>query len=132
MQNAWIPNSYRINRPNDLTQNSNSNNAKEVSREKADQFNNAVIEQKLNNKKSETILAKKIVPKESDKFKLSNNNNYSNFTVESSLKVDTLKGQFDEYHIVEVLGKGSYATVYLAKAYTDSNKKVAIKVFDGK
>ncbi|CAI2385740.1 unnamed protein product [Moneuplotes crassus] len=35
-----------------------------------------------------------------------------------------------KYTILEILGKGSYATVYLGRAINSDNKQVAIKIFD--
>ena len=35
-----------------------------------------------------------------------------------------------KYTIIELLGKGSYASVYLGRAVSDNNKLVAVKIFD--
>lgn len=40
-------------------------------------------------------------------------------------------GSILDYCVLELLGTGSYSTVYLARALNDDNKQVAIKIFDG-
>lgn len=56
---------------------------------------------------------------------------FTNFTLCNYVNSDLIKGNLDAYQKLEILGKGSYATVYLAKPFSDMNTTVAIKVFDG-
>lgn len=44
---------------------------------------------------------------------------------------EVTQAKVGNYLITELLGRGSYATVYLAKSLKNDNKEVAIKIFEG-
>jgi len=130
-QNSWIPNSYRITR------------IKESSSVGLRKKNSKIT--KLNH----NALVRKIIPLTSpEEFKLINKISVDIVEPESKIDRQATKSVkrvlmettnksvelswsgLENYSLIELLGKGSYATVYLARAINRDNQQVAVKVFD--
>ena len=131
IQNSWIPNSYRVNKccetvgiPLNLTP---SDNTKIIAKRVAKIISKAddpIIKQDkliIQNVQRE-VLNKSPIEKDEQKKQI---------LEKQSSSIDIHHGSIENYYMVELLGKGSYATVFLARAINEDNKHVAIKIFDG-
>lgn len=133
MQNSWIPNSYRVNKcsetvggvPATLTPPDNSNG---IARK---------IWKIISKTDEPTIKSDKIIINKSPlDLQVSEAQNekteQKKHIIEKQASLNEIShGSIENYWIIELLGKGSYATVFLARSINEDNKHVAIKIIDG-
>lgn len=81
---------------------------------------------------AETIITKDISPEFIEKTEKKHWQEPTKIMLDSTIKsIDLTKNGLDNYSLLDLLGKGSYANVYLARALSENNKQFAIKIFDG-
>lgn len=126
IQSSWIPNSYRVNKAPEIS-------SKDLDMAKRENGVDRSIIPKVKPVKfqnpSKKIMIRKNSNKAREKLEKKHTQEIAYFPLENLKTLHT--GSLDDYSLIELLGKGSYATVYLARALNRDNQQVAVKIFDG-
>ena len=125
MQNKeWIPNSYRIN-------GDSSSVTKYYNTAPSLNFDN--FAQRIANVKLEHAAIKnKLIMVKNTNTDPKLNFSQTKWTTDVKINSNDLQQEkIENYILLDLLGKGSYASVYLAKSIKHENKEVAIKIFEG-
>lgn len=128
-QNAWIPNSYRVNKPSENTLKITEG---EINNSEVDKPTiRKILPAKMPKESKTNIIITKNIEIKHEKFEKKRVSEIKEITFEPNKSINFNNGNIDDYSLIELLGKGSYATVYLARAINKDNQQVAIKIFDG-